>query len=155
MTVSIKMAAPSDIGALQKIVEQTGLFSADMLPDMIQPFLSAEDASFWLVAEDSESQIGFCYVVPEQMADGTWNMLALGVLPKSQGKGVGGLIVTAAEDHLREQSQRILIVDTSGTEDFAQARNFYAKMGYDQEARIRDYWAEGDDKVTFRKSLRD
>jgi hypothetical protein len=33
-------------------------------------------------------------------------------------------------------------------------RAFYLKCGYDLEARIRDYYTEGDDKVTFRKALK-
>ena len=32
-------------------------------------------------------------------------------------------------------------------------RAFYAKCCYEEEARIRDYWAEGDDLVVFRKAL--
>ena len=46
-----------------------------------------------------------------------------------------------------------MIVDTSGTEAFAETRAFYRKNGYTEEARIRDYWADGDDKITFRKPL--
>jgi len=80
-------------------------------------------------------------------------MLALAVHPHVQGKGYGAALVRAAEAHLREAGHRILIVDTSGTDDFAQTRAFYAHLGYAEEARIRDFWADGDDKVTFRKAL--
>ena len=48
---------------------------------------------------------------------------------------------------------RVLIVDTSGTAAFEQTRAFYLKNGYEAEARILDFWADGDDKVTFRKAL--
>ena len=46
-----------------------------------------------------------------------------------------------------------MIVDTSGTDDFAMTRKFYSQNGYEEEARIRDFWADGDDKVIFRKAL--
>jgi hypothetical protein len=46
-----------------------------------------------------------------------------------------------------------LIADTSGTDDFAPTRAFYRKNGYAEEARIRDFWAKGDDKVVFWTAL--
>jgi len=44
-------------------------------------------------------------------------------------------------------------VETSGTADFAATRRFYRQNGYEEEGRIRDFWAAGDDKVIFRKPL--
>ena len=44
-------------------------------------------------------------------------------------------------------------VETSGTNEFTRTRNFYQLLGYENEARIRDYYDAGDDKVVFRKSL--
>lgn len=80
-------------------------------------------------------------------------MLALAIHPDLQGRGLGAALVTAAEGNLKERGQRLIIVDTSGTDDFALTRKFYAQNGYEEEARIRDFWASGDDKVTFRKAL--
>ncbi|WP_424974400.1 GNAT family N-acetyltransferase [Dinoroseobacter sp. S124A] len=76
-------------------------------------------------------------------------MLALAVRPDLQGKRLGAALAHAVEQHLKEKGQRVLIVDTSGTEDFALTRKFYAQNGYEDGARIRDFWAEGDDKVIF------
>jgi ribosomal protein S18 acetylase RimI-like enzyme len=58
------------------------------------------------------------------------------------------------EADLRAKGARILIADTSGSDEFTQTRAFYRKNGYSEEARIRDFWADGDDKVVFWKSLR-
>ncbi|WP_425082122.1 GNAT family N-acetyltransferase [Ruegeria arenilitoris] len=80
-------------------------------------------------------------------------MLALAVRPDLQGKRLGAALVKAAEQYLKDKGQRILIVDTSGTDNFALARKFYAQNGYEEEARIRDFWADGDDKIIFRKAL--
>ncbi len=80
-------------------------------------------------------------------------MLALAVRPELQGKRLGAALLRAAEQHLKGKGQRILIVDTSGSDDFALTRKFHAKNGYEEEARIRDFWADEDDKVVFRKAL--
>ncbi|EFL88504.1 hypothetical protein [Ahrensia sp. R2A130] len=57
------------------------------------------------------------------------------------------------ENMLHEKGARLLLADTSGTDTFAATRKFYAAKGYTEEARIKDFWEAGDDKVTFTKAL--
>ena len=68
-------------------------------------------------------------------------------------QGFGRALTQAVEKTLADEGERLLIVETSGTEDFAQARAFYEKCGYEKEAQIRDFYADGDDKIIFRKKL--
>ncbi len=155
MTPKTRPAQASDIPALTRIVEEIGLFPPEMLPDMIAPFLEdAAGGDLWLVAEADGQPAGLCYAAHEQMTEGTWNMRALGVVPGHQRSGIGAALTAAVETALRDQGQRILIVDTSGTDDFAPARAFYARQSYREAARLPDFWAKGDDKVTFWKDLR-
>ena len=120
---------------------------------MARPALAGENGVILLAGLRDLKPVGLCYVVQETLADGVWNMLALGVLPALQRHGLGAQMVAYVEAQLRDQSQRMIIVDTSGSDGFEAARAFYTRNGYEQEARIRDYWAEGDDKLTFRKLL--
>jgi ribosomal protein S18 acetylase RimI-like enzyme len=152
--MTIRPTQVEDIPALKVVADETGLFPSDMLPDMLAGFLSkTESNEIWLTNEVKGQAIGFCYAVPEKLTDGTWNMLAIAVLPSQQGGGHGSAIVKKLEDSLRTHGHRLIIADTSGTEQFAQTRKFYRKCGYVEEARIREFWAAGDDKVTFRKDL--
>lgn len=144
-----------DLPDLQIVLDETGLFPREMLPQMIEGFLSSEEAQdLWITAHDQNgAAVGFCFVVPEELADGTWNMRAIAVHPESQGSGYGRGLVSAIEEVLRKQGQRILIVDTSSHDDFTLTREFYRKAGYTEEARLRDFWAPGDDKIVFWKRL--
>ena len=151
--LTIKPTTNDDIPALQIVLDQTELFPSEMLPDMLAPALAGETEAFWLTCHLDGTAVGICYTVPEALAPGTWNMLALAVKPDVQGKGLGTAMVEAAEQLLKAKGQRLLIVDTSGTDAFAPTRRFYTRNGYEEEARIRDFWAEGDDKVIFRKAL--
>jgi ribosomal protein S18 acetylase RimI-like enzyme len=58
-----------------------------------------------------------------------------------------------AEADLEARGGRVLLVETSGLEKFARTRAFYRFIGYDEEARIREFYAAGEDKVVFRKAL--
>ena len=149
----VRPAASDDLAALGCIAEAAGMFPAAILPDMAAAGLAGEDGSVWLTAERGGEAVGFCYLAAEAFTEGTWNMLALGIDPDRHRTGAGRALVAEAERRLREAGARLLIVDTSGTDAFKDACAFYAAQGYEAEARIRDYWAEGDDKVTFRKAL--
>ncbi|WP_174825550.1 GNAT family N-acetyltransferase [Ruegeria sp. HKCCD9179] len=149
----IKATSTDDIAGLQAVLDGTELFPSEMLAEMLAPYLRGETEAFWLTCHRNGEAVGLCYTVPEDLADGAWNMLALAVRPDLQGKRLGAVLVRAAEQRLKDKGQRILIVDTSGTDGFALTRQFYAQNGYEEEARIRDFWAEGDDKVIFRKAL--
>ena len=150
---TIEVTTSADIPALQTVVQETRLFPSEMLPEMLAGFISGDSEDIWLTAHIDGVPVAMCFARPEELTNGTWNMLALAVLPSQQGSGVGGELVARLEDILKSRGQRVIIVDTSGTEEFAATRRFYEKNGYVEEARIRDFWDRGDDKVVFWKSL--
>lgn len=154
----IRSVNPDDIPALKRIIDATDMFPSEMLDDMIGGFFTnmASD-EIWLtydpvVGDKDAKAVAYCR--PEAMTDRTWNLLLIAVDPLSQGKGYGAAITTYIEDHLAALGQRILIVETSGTAALARTRKFYRQCNYDEESCIRDYYEDGDDKVTFRKVLR-
>jgi len=151
--MDIRYTEPGDIADLKSVLDQTELFPSEMLEEMLSGFLNGDNEELWLTCETDGRAIGFCYTVPVQLAEGTWNMLALAVASDAQGEGAGRGLVAQMEVELQEQAARVMIVDTSGTDAFAGTRGFYANSGYTEEARIRDFWGKGDDKVIFWKAL--
>ncbi|MEP4197624.1 MAG: GNAT family N-acetyltransferase [Aliishimia sp.] len=149
----IEPTTVADLVALQRVLKETDLFPSEALPDLLAASLSSETSAFWLTCHQDGTAVGFCYAAPEEMADAVWNMRALAVLPACQGKGLGTALVRACEARLKQASQRLLLVDTSGTAAFARTRSFYVQNGYVEAARIVGFWAAGDDKVTLRKDL--
>jgi ribosomal protein S18 acetylase RimI-like enzyme len=151
--IHIEATTSEDLPALAAAADETGLFPREMLPDMVAGFLAGDAESLWLTASVDEAPVGFCYTAAEMLTQGTWNMLALAVRPTHQGHGVGAALVAELEARLRQRDVRVVIADTSGTDAFARTRTFYVQNGYTEEARIRDFWDAGDDKVIFWKRL--
>lgn len=148
----VREAVPSDADALRAIVDAT-LFPGEMLDDLIAPFFEEEDCQeFWLVVEEGEV-LGLAYCVPEPMTDGAWNLKAIGTRPDRHRQGVGRRLMASTEERLRHAGQRLLVVDTSSSPEQEVACRFYRGLGYEEEARIRDFWAPGEDKITFTKRL--
>jgi GNAT superfamily N-acetyltransferase len=109
--------------------------------------------NFWITDDDGNGPVGVAYCEPERMTDRTWNLQLIAIHPDRQGQGRGKALLHYVEQMLKARGDRILLVETSGLPDFEQTRTFYAKCGYEEEARIRDFYAAGDDKVIFRKVL--
>ena len=150
----IRKVLPKDIAGLKEVLNTIELFPAEMLDDMIADYLNnpeSEDIWFTTIEDNRPISIGYC--APEKLTEGTYNLYAIGVRGDIQGRGVGREMMAYIEGHLRQNGHRILIVDTSGTDDFQLTRKFYENLGYTKEATIRDFWAEGDDKVVYWKKL--
>lgn len=151
--MTLRPAHEGDVSRIGEIAETTDLFPAEMLDDMIAGYLDASKPDIWFVAVDDDGPVGFGFCEPERMTEGTWNLLAIGVLPAHQNRGVGAAMLRYLEDLLRQREARILLVETLGTAEFERTRDFYRRNGYGEEARIRDFYTAGGDKVIFRKAL--
>lgn len=154
MSQLIRKATPQDLPALKSILDSSGLFPSEMLDDMISDFFTNDKSSdFWFTTVEDRTPVSIGYCAPEQMTEGTFNLYAIAVDKEHQGKGIGSDMMRYIENRLRENNERILLVETSGTADFELTRKFYHKIGYKEQAVIPEYYAEGDDKVVFWKKL--
>ena len=100
---------------------------------------------------ESASRLRLCGAGADE--DGTFNRLAIAVEPTLQGSGIGKAIVAEMMQRLRSQNGRVMLVETSSLEDYAATQAFYDGQGFSREARIRDFYAAGEDKLIFWKSL--
>jgi len=155
MTLKIRKAVKADVNALEEVIDSSELFPSELLETMMEDYLENEASQdIWLTMEDNGKPIVVAYTSPEQMTEGTCTLQLIAVRKDYQGKGVGRQMMKYVENMLREQGQRVLIVETSGLPHFALTREFYIKCNYSKEAVIRDFYEEGDDKVIFWKKLK-
>lgn len=154
----IRPANPDDTAAVMAIARASGLFRPDEL-DAVGQILASHFAGElgpghrWMLFDDEDGPAAVAYYAPEAFADGVWNLYLLAAHPAQQGGGRGAALVRAAEDDVRGRGARIMLIETSGLERFARTRRFYLNCGYHPEARIRDYYGAGDDKIVFWKAL--
>ena len=158
---SIRAATTNDASAVKTIAVESGLFAPDDMGDFDEMLSGYFDGTLadhsWVVLETAErTVVGAAYYAPEPFSDRMWNLYFIAVLPAHQAGGTGGALISHVEDALRRRGDevaRVLIVETSSLERFAPTREFYRKHGYDQEARIREFYGPGDHKVVFWKML--
>ena len=153
---TIRPASPEDQPALLNLAEATGLFQGDELDEfgrMLSEYFSGTLEDHHWIVDDDDGVRGAAYYAPEIFAHQVWNLYFIGVHPSKQGRGRGAALLQYVEQQLSDRGGRLLLVETSGLDNFELTRQFYHKNGYDEEARIREYYKAGDDKVIFRKEL--
>jgi GNAT superfamily N-acetyltransferase len=151
----IRSTTPTDMTALLALAEASGLFESEQfgeLGDMLSDYFDNPGDRFWLTDEDNDV-LGVAYCELERMTEGTWNLLLIAIAPDRQGQGRGRKLLHEVEQTVTNKGGRILLVETSGMPEFDRVRSFYDHCGYEAEARIRDFYKIGDDKIVYRKAL--
>lgn len=153
----IRPIAPDDVIALHVLLEKTGLFDPDGLEEidklLADHFGGRSNGDHCWIVDVEDGLVGVAYYAPERMTEGTWNLYLIAVHPDHQGQGRGTTLLRYVEQALATQGERLLLVETSGLESFERTRAFYRRCGYEQEARIRDFYMAGEDKIVYRKAL--
>jgi ribosomal protein S18 acetylase RimI-like enzyme len=149
---NIREITSSDLPFLKTVIDATELFPSEMLDGMMSGYFDGSTPDLWLTIDEGEP-VAIAYCAPERMTQGTWNLLLLAVTPARQGAGHGTALLRHVESFLATQSERLLLVETSGLPEFNRTRAFYEKNGYTEVAKICDYYENGDDKIIFRKQI--
>lgn len=151
----IRETIQSDRDALLAMIENSGQFDENGLAhvaETLDGYLAGNSNDIWFTADDGEP-VGVAYCAPEPVTNGTWNMLMLWTRRDRENRGYGSQLVNEVEQTLIEKSARLLIVETSGLPEFEKARAFYDRCGFAREAQIKNFFADGDDKITYTKQL--
>lgn len=89
---------------------------------------------------------------PTPGTEGTFDLYWIVVDPGRHGSGVGSQLMD--EMHRRIVGRaRLVLIETSGRADYAATRAFYARHGYHLVSTIPDFYAPGDDRVTYARAF--
>jgi ribosomal protein S18 acetylase RimI-like enzyme len=77
----------------------------------------------------------------------------VGVGKDLQARGIGSLLLKYVEQEIAGLRGRVLFVETGSLPHYELTRRFYIKHGYEKHALLKDYYAEGDSMVVFRKAF--
>ena len=149
----IRPSVESDFDAIIALAMASGLFEPEQTEMLAHMLRSPSEGDTWFIDDEGGNPVGVAYMAPEKMTHGTWNLYLIAVHPDSQRQGRGKILLDHVQEWLRDSGQRILLVETAGVDDFEYVRSFYLNNGFEAEARIRDFYEAGVDKVVFRKAL--
>ncbi len=105
----------------------------------------------FIFAMDGTTTCGFVCFGPTPCTVGTFDLYWIVVDDHYRGKGVGLQLLQQTEKQLVAMKARKLYIETSSTLKYLPTRKFYEKANYTEEARLKDFYLGGDDKVIFAK----
>jgi ribosomal protein S18 acetylase RimI-like enzyme len=148
---------PALTGVL-KALETAGSFSAaevDCALELLQIVLDQPQQLDYLVlvAEDQGAAVGYILYGPVPLTSGNFDIYWIATDPQRHGAGFGRQLLEAAEQEMRQRGARMIGLETSSKGNYSRTRTFYDNAGYRQEAVITDFYAPGDDRITYVKRL--
>jgi len=104
-------------------------------------------------AYDDQHLLGYACFGATPATEGTYDLYWLAVDPAAQGRGAGRALVQWVEHELSNRDARLLVVETSSRPDYEHTRAFYARAGYAEVARVRDFYSPADDRIILTTRL--
>ena len=158
MRTEIRPLQQPDKALLSSLLRAIPEFSpADLsvAEELIESYLKDPAGSGYhiFVAGPEGSVDGYICYGPTPLTQGTWDIYWVAVGPGSQGRGIGGVLLSFAEDNILMAQGRLVLVETSGRRDYEKARRFYLNSGYMVACELEDFYAPGDSRIILQKRL--
>ena len=94
--------------------------------------------------------VGFVWIVPRGMFGRSGYIKLIGVAPQMRGHGIGGALLSFAEDELSKYDRDVFLLVSHFN---SSAIKFYKKMGYVEVGRLPDYAVKGITEILMWKRL--
>ncbi|MBP1696812.1 MAG: hypothetical protein H6Q41_2000 [Deltaproteobacteria bacterium] len=119
-----------------------------VLKDRVQ-----KDYQVECMVNDQDLAIGYICYGPTPMTQGTFDLYWIAVDPDYQEQGAGSRLLSSLEEVVKARGGRMILADTSSIPHFEKTQKFYLKNGFQEVAKIPDYYHPGNDRMTFCKRL--
>ncbi len=145
-----------DKTSIMRILKRTPEFTPAevvLADEVIESYLfnPAESGYFILVAEVDAVIAGYVCYGPTPITEGTWDLYWIAVDHEIQGRGVGRKLMETAENEINKAGGRLILVETSSKPGYEKTNLFYQNLNYTETARIKDFYAFGDDQIIYEK----
>jgi ribosomal protein S18 acetylase RimI-like enzyme len=146
----LRLLARADRGGIERILRECGAFREDEIAVALELVDAPAEAGYrFVVAEAAGEVAGYACFGATPLTKGTWDLYWIAVDPARQGEGIGRALLVAAEDAIRAEDGRMLLIETAGKASYEKTRAMYLACGYREIARVPDFYDVGDDKVVY------
>ena len=148
----------SDTQSVREIILSTRFFyehEVEIAVELVEERLKDGEASgyYFVFAEADGKTVAYSCFGSDIMSKTCWDLYWIACHDDFRGKGIGKLLLDETINQARKMGCKILIAETSGLPHYAPTRAFYTSAGFELEARLKDYYTMGDDKLFFTKRI--
>ncbi len=157
----IRQLEPGDRSRIKELVVLSGKFNDVEIKtalELVDNALKEGEASGYIFAmlECEKKHLalhGYACYGPTPLTQGVYDLYWIVVDPAAQRKGFGQYLLEYVERDVMKRGGRMILIETSSQETYSATIRFYERNGYQLEARIKNFYRIGDDKLVFSKEL--
>jgi len=154
--IRIRPFTLEDRSPILEILHRTRMFTPleiEVARELIDAWLyHPEQKDYILYTAEGEGKVtGYVCYGPTPATEGSFDLYWIAVDPLYQRSGIGKELLLFTEKRIQECNGRLIIIETSSQEKYAPTRSFYERNGYTLEARIKDFYRVGDDRLIYVK----
>lgn len=147
-----------DIKSVRDIVVSTGFFydhEVEIAVELVTERLNlGEVTGYYFVFADIDGvTAAYSCFGPITMSKTSFDLYWIATHNDYRGKGIGKKLLEETFNQARMMGCKIIIAETSGLPHYAPTRAFYDSTRFVLEARLKDFYDEGDDKLFYTKRI--
>ena len=159
MDIKIRDMRPSDLPDLEKMINRIVEFNLEdrniamelLTINATQP--EQRDYLVILAVDEQDALLGYACYGATPLTIGTFDLYWIAVDPDWAGKGIGSQLIRIVEGLVKKENGRMLVIETSSSTAYDKTRQFYLKNNYEMVQSIKDFYSEGEDRVTYLKRI--
>ncbi len=160
-TFNIRRVEAKDRPRIEEIVNSSSNFNQEEVRtalELVDEALEKGEETGYIIkvielTGSTSSVVGYACYGPTPLTQGVYDLYWIVIDQSLQGKGFGRLLIANVEQDVLLRGGRMLLIETSSQDSYAGTILFYQKRGYQEIARVRDFYRIGDDKLIFSKNL--
>ena len=147
-----------DLDRVRSIIEGSGFFhpyEVTVAVELVSERLlkGTESGYFFLFAEINGEVAGYACYGPVPCTEASYDIYWIAVRNDLRHHGLGKTIQERVEAAIRKMGGKRIYVETSTRDLYAPTRSFYRRVGFQEEALLADFYAQGDGKSIMVKVL--
>lgn len=149
---------PADVEIVTDIVKSTGFFNqeeihmaAELVEDRLTDGLSS--GYYFIFAEINGHVVAYSCYGPVQGTQSSFDIYWIATHNDHRGKGIGKIVIDETEKRIALAKGKNVYVETASKPQYEPTRKFYLSCGYTLEARLKQFYADDDDKLIYVKRV--
>jgi GNAT superfamily N-acetyltransferase len=147
-----------DVERVREIIESTKFFydhEVEIAAELVDERLTFGESSeyFFVFAELDGLTVAYSCFGPITMSKTCFDLYWIATHNDYRGKGIGRKLIEETCKYASNMGCSIIIAETSGLDHYAPTRAFYISNNFELEARLKDFYTMGDDKLFYTKRI--
>jgi ribosomal protein S18 acetylase RimI-like enzyme len=146
----------ADPPKIRALVQATGVFTAEevrVAGELAETTVAGTETYRFLIAERGGEILGYTCFDRIPLSKVSFDLYWIAIAPSERGTGLAHELMSRTSAFIKSKRGTQIYAETSSKDSYAAARAFYLKSGFEQAARLEDFYEPGDSKIIYRLML--